>query len=52
MNFLIKRMRKSLLLRTMSVKEMGETKASKEHNPHQSRVIQREMAELIWLSCW
>ena len=50
MNFLIKRMRKSLLLRTMSVKEMGETKASKEHKPQQSRVILREMAELIWLS--
>jgi hypothetical protein len=45
-------MRKSLLLRTMSVKEMGETKAPKEHKPQQSRVIQREMAELIWLSCW
>ena len=45
MNFLIKRMRKSLFLRTMSVKEMGETKASKEHKPQQTRVIQREMAE-------
>lgn len=28
MNFLIKRMRKSLLLRNMSVKEMGESKAA------------------------
>lgn len=45
MNFLIKRMRKSLLLRTMSVKEMGETKTSKEHKPQHSRLIQREMAE-------
>ena len=45
MNFLIKRMRKSLLLRTMSVKEMGETKTSKEHKPQQTRVILREMAE-------
>ena len=43
-------MRKCLLLRTMSVKEMGETKTSKEHKPQQSRVIQREMAEKIWLS--
>ena len=45
MNLLIKRMRKSLLLRTMSVKEMGETKASKEHKPQQTWVILREMAE-------
>lgn len=45
MNFLIKRMRKSLLLRTMSVKEMGETKTSKKHKPQQTRVILREMAE-------
>ena len=45
MNFLIKRMRKSLLLRTMSVKEMGETKDSKEHKPQQTWVILREMAE-------
>ena len=50
MNFLIKRMRKSLLLRTMSVKEMGETKTSKEHKPQQSRATQREVAESIVVS--
>ena len=50
MNFLIKRMRKSLFLRTMSVKEMGETKAAKEHKPQQTRVIQREVAESIVVS--